>query len=58
MESIGAIAVLIADIFAIVRIVQSSAPVVNKILWSVLVLILPVVGFVIWFLIGPNNPRG
>ncbi len=55
MESIGALLILVADIYAIVRILQSSASTVHKLLWCLLVIILPVVGFVIWFLAGPNG---
>ena len=47
--------VLIADIWAIVNIFQSSATTGKKILWIVLVLVLPVLGFILWFLAGPRT---
>lgn len=47
--------VLIADIWAIVNIFQSSATTGKKVLWIVLVLVLPVIGFIIWFLAGPRG---
>ncbi len=50
------ILVLIADIYAILQIAQSSADTVKKALWIVLVLVLPVVGVIIWYLAGPGRP--
>ncbi len=47
--------VLIADIWAIVNIFQSSATTAKKVLWIVLVLVLPVLGFILWFLAGPRT---
>ena len=51
------ILVLIADIWAILNIAQSSAPTGHKVLWIVLVLLLPVVGLIIWFLLGPRTGK-
>jgi Phospholipase_D-nuclease N-terminal len=47
--------ILVADIFAIVKIVQSSVPTGEKALWCLLILILPVLGLLIWFAAGPRN---
>lgn len=47
--------VLALDIYAIVKIFQSSASTGAKILWILLVLILPVIGLVIWFFAGPKG---
>jgi hypothetical protein len=49
--------VLIADIWAIVNIVQSSAGTGRKVLWIVLVLLLPVLGLILWFLLGPRTGK-
>jgi len=49
--------ILIADIWAIVNIAQSGASTGNKVLWIVLVLILPLVGLILWFLLGPRTGR-
>ena len=46
--------VLIADVWAIVSIVQSAASTGKKVLWIVLVLLLPIVGLILWFLLGPR----
>ncbi len=47
--------VLVLDIWAIVNIFQSSASTGSKVLWIVLVLVLPVIGLILWFLLGPKS---
>lgn len=47
--------ILIANIYAIVMIVQSSAKTIEKLLWAVLVVLLPLVGLIIWYLLGPGK---
>lgn len=46
---------LIATIYAIVMIVQSSAKGIEKLLWALLVILLPLVGLIIWYLLGPGK---
>ena len=47
--------VLAADVWAIVSIVQSSAATGKKVLWILLVLILPILGLILWFFLGPRG---
>ena len=47
--------VLIADIWAIVNIFQSGASTERKVLWTVLVILLPLLGFLIWLFAGPRT---
>jgi succinate dehydrogenase/fumarate reductase cytochrome b subunit len=49
--------VLIADVWAIVNIFQSGASTDRKVLWTVLVILLPVLGFLIWLFAGPRTNR-
>ena len=49
--------ILIADVWAIVNIAQSGASTGKKVLWIVLVLLLPVLGLILWFLLGPRTGR-
>ena len=49
--------ILIADVWAIVSIAQSGASTGKKVLWIVLVLLLPVLGVILWFLLGPRTGR-
>jgi hypothetical protein len=47
--------VLIADVWSIVNVFQSSADTGKKVLWTVLVIILPVLGFILWYFLGPKT---
>lgn len=49
--------VLAADIWAIVNIFQSGATTQAKVLWTLLVVVLPVLGFIIWLFAGPKTAR-
>ncbi len=49
--------ILIADIWAIVNILQSGATTGTKVLWTVIVLLLPVIGLIAWFFFGPKTIR-
>jgi len=46
---------LIVMIYAIVKIVQSGAGTGAKVLWIVLILLLPVLGLILWVLFGPKG---
>jgi hypothetical protein len=56
-QGLGGLIVLFADVWAIVNIFQSSADTGRKVLWTVLVVILPVLGFILWFFLGPKTGR-
>ena len=49
------LAVLVLDIIAIISIVQSGKPANNKILWLLLVVLLPMIGMVLYFAIGKKG---
>ena len=44
--------VLILDVWAIVAIVQGRGSTAQKVIWIVIILLLPILGFLIWFLFG------
>lgn len=46
--------ILIADIWAIVKTLGSPISAGSKALWTVLILILPVLGLIIWLIAGPR----
>jgi hypothetical protein len=46
--------VLIADIWAILNIFQSSESNGSKALWIALVIVFPVIGFIVWYVAGPK----
>ncbi|HET9864692.1 MAG TPA: PLDc N-terminal domain-containing protein [Steroidobacteraceae bacterium] len=49
--------ILIGDVWAIINIFQSSASTGKKVLWTVLVLLLPLLGLILWFFLGPKGGR-
>ena len=57
MNSVIGVIILILDIFAIVKIAQSGASVLEKILWILGVLLFPVLGLIIWYFVGPGGKR-
>jgi len=57
MRSLIGLLILIADIYAIIKILQSSAETLNKILWILGVIVFPVLGLIVWYLAGPGGKR-
>ena len=55
MVGIVALIVLVLDIIALVDILKSSADTGSKALWIILILVLPVIGMVLYFLIGKKT---
>ena len=49
--------VLAGDIWAIINILQSSASNEKKLIWVIAVVLLPVLGLILWFFLGPRNGR-
>ena len=55
VQGILGVLILFADIYAILKIFQSSAGNGVKAAWIVAVLLLPLLGLIVWFLFGPGN---
>lgn len=49
--------ILVLDVWAIIGIVQSGASNEKKALWIVLVVMLPLLGLILWFFLGPRGGR-
>jgi hypothetical protein len=49
--------ILIADIWAIVNVAQSLASTGRKVLWIVIVIVFPFLGWLLWLLAGPRTGR-
>ncbi|HUG73566.1 MAG TPA: PLDc N-terminal domain-containing protein [Steroidobacteraceae bacterium] len=49
--------ILIGDVWAIINIFQSSASNEKKLLWTVVVLLLPLLGLILWYFLGPRSGR-
>jgi len=55
MSTIIGLVVFALDVWAIVNIWQSRADKEKKVLWTVLVILLPVIGLVAWLVAGPRK---
>jgi hypothetical protein len=47
--------ILILDVYAIVKTVQSNASTGVKVAWIVVILLLPVLGLLLWLFLGPKG---
>ncbi|NBC23677.1 MAG: hypothetical protein GVY21_09400 [Gammaproteobacteria bacterium] len=47
--------ILILDVYAIVKTLGSRASTGSKVLWIVVILILPLLGLILWALFGPKS---
>ena len=55
---LGGLIVLALNIWAIISIFSSASSTGAKVLWTLLVLVLPIIGFIIWLIAGPRGePR-
>lgn len=50
--SLVGLAVLILEIYVLVRIVQSSMSTANKVIWALIVLFFPLIGGIVYLIVG------
>jgi len=50
----GGLIVLALDIWALIAIFGSNATTGRKVLWTLLVVLMPVIGFILWLVFGPR----
>ena len=55
VSGIFGLILLVADIWAIVSVFQSGTATGRKVLWIVLILVLPLIGFILWYFLGPKS---
>lgn len=55
LSGFGGLIILALDIWAILSIAGSSATTGRKVLWILLVVVLPLLGFLIWLIAGPRS---
>jgi hypothetical protein len=55
--SVWGLLVLIGDVWAILNIFQSSASNEKKLLWILVVVLLPLLGLILWFFLGPRDRK-
>jgi hypothetical protein len=49
--------ILIGDVWAIINILQSSVSNEKKLIWTIAVVLLPLIGLILWFFLGPRGGR-
>ena len=49
--------ILAGDIWAIINIFQSSVSNERKLLWILVVVLLPLLGLILWFFLGPRDGK-
>ncbi|MDM8010257.1 MAG: PLDc N-terminal domain-containing protein [Parasphingorhabdus sp.] len=47
--------ILALDIWALISVWGSGSSMGAKIIWSLIILILPVIGLLLWFFVGPRG---
>ena len=57
VTGLGGIILLVLDVWAIVSVIGSAESTGKKVLWILLVLLLPLLGFIIWLIAGPRSAR-
>ena len=55
LTGLGGLVILALDIWALISIIGSASSTGKKVLWSLLVILLPLVGFLIWLVAGPRS---
>jgi hypothetical protein len=56
-NGIWGLLILVADVWAVLSIAQSSASNEKKALWIVLVVVLPLLGLILWYFLGPRSGK-
>jgi hypothetical protein len=57
LEGLFGLIVLGLDIWALINVVGSTASTGAKVVWALVIIILPIVGFIAWLLFGPRSAR-
>jgi hypothetical protein len=57
MFSLIGLLILVLDVIALVSLLKSGADTTTKILWLLLIVLLPVLGMILYFLMGPGRRR-
>jgi hypothetical protein len=57
MFSLLWLVITVLDIIALVSLLKSGADTTTKLLWALLIILLPLIGMVLYFLIGPGRRK-
>jgi hypothetical protein len=57
IHSLLGLLILIGDVWAIINIFQSAASNEKKLIWIIAVVLLPLLGLILWFFLGPRGNK-
>lgn len=57
IHSVLGLLMLVGDVWAIINIFQSPASNEKKLIWIVAVVLLPLLGLILWYFLGPRGRR-
>jgi hypothetical protein len=57
VTGIGGVILLALDIWALISVIGSSESTGRKVIWVLVILFLPLLGFIAWLLFGPRAAR-
>ncbi len=55
--SVWGLLILAGDVWAIINILQSSVSNEKKLIWIIAVVLLPLLGLILWFFLGPRDRK-
>jgi hypothetical protein len=55
ISGIGGLILLVLNVWAIISIVGSDASTGGKVIWTLVILFLPLIGFIAWLIAGPRS---
>ena len=55
LEGLLGLVLLVLDIYAIFQVLTSASSVLAKVLWTLLIVVLPFLGLILWFFLGPRG---
>lgn len=54
---LGGLILFALDLWAIISVIGSNATTGRKVIWVLVILLLPLIGFLAWFFLGPRAGR-
>lgn len=55
LSGFGGLLILALDLWAIISVIGSNASTGKKVIWTLLILFLPIIGFILWLIMGPRS---
>jgi succinate dehydrogenase/fumarate reductase cytochrome b subunit len=56
-QGLGGLLILVGDVWAIINIAQSSVSNEKKLIWIIAVVLLPLLGLILWYFLGPRGSK-